>query len=51
MSNPEISIKSTCKNLLQALENKNIDTIYLAYSGGLDSSVTCSLHQSVVVQG
>ena len=34
-----MSIKSTCKNLLQALENKNIDTIYLAYSGGLDSSV------------
>jgi tRNA(Ile)-lysidine synthase len=39
MSKPKISIENACNNLLQVFESNHISTIYLAYSGGLDSSV------------
>ena len=38
----QTSIEDACKNALEALENKQADTVYVAYSGGLDS--TALLH-------
>ena len=39
MNTKETSIEDACKNALKALENKQVDRVYLAYSGGLDSTV------------
>lgn len=51
MSKSEISIESACKNALQVFENNNITTIYLAYSGGVDSSVLVHSFNQVLSKG